>query len=191
MLPPLLCEELCSLNPQVDRLTYSCIWRMNADGTLVEEPAWFGRSVIRSCCNLDYQTAQHMIEGTILPENASSTAPDIWDPSRSEKLCSILHIHTDKPNTQKINAFNSCLLRRSGDALRFTFTRRPTEFTCSEVCEDVLAMNRLAKGRRAKRYQSGALSLGTPKLSFKLDENGNPAEFGSYPIRDSNRLVEV
>lgn len=52
-------------------------------------------------------------------------------------------------------------------------------------------MNRLAKGRRAKRYQSGALSLNTPKLSFKLDDNGNPAEFGSYPVRDSNRLVEV
>lgn len=52
-------------------------------------------------------------------------------------------------------------------------------------------MNRLAKGRRAKRYQSGALSLNTSKLSFKLDENGNPAEFGSYPVRDSNRLVEV
>lgn len=69
--------------------------------------------------------------------------------------------------------------------------RRPTEFTCGEVCEDVLVMNRLAKGRRAKRYQSGALSLNTPKLSFKLDENGNPAEFQSYPVRDSNRLVEV
>lgn len=82
MLPPLLCEELCSLNPQVDRLTYSCIWRMNVDGTLVDEPAWFGRSVIRSCCKLDYQTAQHMIEGTILPENASSTAPELWDPNR-------------------------------------------------------------------------------------------------------------
>ncbi|CAN0555168.1 unnamed protein product, partial [Ectocarpus sp. 8 AP-2014] len=62
MLPPLLCEELCSLNPQVDRLTYSCIWRMNVDGTLVDKPAWFGRTVIRSCCKLDYQTAQHMIE---------------------------------------------------------------------------------------------------------------------------------
>lgn len=52
-------------------------------------------------------------------------------------------------------------------------------------------MHSLAKARRAKRYQSGALSLNTPKLSFKLDENGNPADFGSYPIRDSNRLVEV
>lgn len=82
MLPPLLCEELCSLNPQVDRLTYSCLWRMHPDGTLVDEPAWFGRTVIRSCCKLDYQTAQHMIEGSIRPEDASSTTPDLWDPNR-------------------------------------------------------------------------------------------------------------
>lgn len=52
-------------------------------------------------------------------------------------------------------------------------------------------MHSLAQARRSKRYQSGALSLNTPKLSFKLDDNGNPAAFGSYPIRDSNRLVEV
>ncbi len=52
-------------------------------------------------------------------------------------------------------------------------------------------MHSLAKERRAKRFQSGALSLNTPKLSFKLDENGNPAEFRTYPIQDSNRLVEV
>ena len=69
--------------------------------------------------------------------------------------------------------------------------RRPTEFKCGDICQDVLLMHSLAKARRTKRFQSGALSLNTPKLSFKLDENGNPAEFGSYPIRDSNRLVEV
>ena len=82
MLPPLLCEELCSLNPLVDRLTYSCIWKMHPDGTLVDEPAWFGRTVIRSCCKLDYQTAQHMIEGSIRPEVASSAMPQLWDPHR-------------------------------------------------------------------------------------------------------------
>lgn len=85
MLPPLLCEELCSLNPEVDRLAYSCIWRMNVDGTLVDEPAWFGRTVIRSCCKLDYQTAQHMIDGSIFPESASSAPPELWDLNRCEQ----------------------------------------------------------------------------------------------------------
>ena len=32
MLPHLLCEQLCSLNPGVDRLAFSAVWRMGADG---------------------------------------------------------------------------------------------------------------------------------------------------------------
>lgn len=55
----------------------------------------------------------------------------------------------------------------------------------------MLLLHALAKNRRAKRFESGALSLNTSKMTFKLDDSGNPIEFGSYPIRDSNRLVEV
>lgn len=32
MLPRLLCEELCSLNPLLDRLTFSVIWKVKANG---------------------------------------------------------------------------------------------------------------------------------------------------------------
>jgi len=32
MLPRLLCDRLCSLNPNEDRLTYSVIWTMNENG---------------------------------------------------------------------------------------------------------------------------------------------------------------
>jgi protein SSD1 len=33
-LPNLLCEELCSLNPGVDRLTFSVLWKLDAEGTV-------------------------------------------------------------------------------------------------------------------------------------------------------------
>lgn len=32
MLPRLLCEELCSLNPLSDRLTFSVIWKITPEG---------------------------------------------------------------------------------------------------------------------------------------------------------------
>ena len=38
MLPRLLCEELCSLNPLTDRLTFSVIWKITPEGK-VPEPA--------------------------------------------------------------------------------------------------------------------------------------------------------
>lgn len=75
MLPSILCEQLCSLNPNVDRLAFSCIWKMNADGTLVDETPWFGRTVIRSCAKLDYPTAQRVIDG-IIPTDYSAATPD-------------------------------------------------------------------------------------------------------------------
>eukprot|EP00112_Aurelia_sp_Birch-Aquarium-sp1_P012891 Seg2717.3 transcript_id=Seg2717.3/GoldUCD/mRNA.D3Y31 product="DIS3-like exonuclease 2" protein_id=Seg2717.3/GoldUCD/D3Y31 len=60
MLPRLLCEHLCSLNPGEDKLTYSVIWTLTPDGKVINE--WFGRSVIRSCSKLAYEHAQQMIE---------------------------------------------------------------------------------------------------------------------------------
>ena len=39
--------------------------------------------------------------------------------------------------------------------------------------------------------QNGALSLNRPRLSFRLDDTGLPVEAYLYPIKDSNKLVEV
>jgi len=56
MLPRILCERLCSLNPNVDRLAYSIFFRMKSDGTLMTEcKPRITRSVIRSCGKWHYQ----------------------------------------------------------------------------------------------------------------------------------------
>ena len=34
MLPRLLCEQLCSLNPNEDRLAFSVIWKMDENGNV-------------------------------------------------------------------------------------------------------------------------------------------------------------
>lgn len=62
MLPPMLSEELCSLNPHCDRLAFSVIWRMNSKGELVSTtPVWYGKSIIRSDCKLDYPLAHSIV----------------------------------------------------------------------------------------------------------------------------------
>lgn len=73
MLPRTLCEDLCSLNPGVDRLAFSCMWTMKPDGTIIDE--WFGRTVIRSCCKLSYDIAQGVIDGKADTEKF----PNTWD----------------------------------------------------------------------------------------------------------------
>ena len=60
MLPRRLCEELCSLNPGEDRLTFSVVWKMSTKGDILDE--WKGRGVIRSRVKLAYEHAQEMLE---------------------------------------------------------------------------------------------------------------------------------
>ena len=60
MLPRKLCENLCSLNPGVDRFSFSVIWKMKKDGTILSTK--FGKSLINSCCKMHYEHAQDMIE---------------------------------------------------------------------------------------------------------------------------------
>ncbi|MCL7030648.1 hypothetical protein MKW94_010513 [Papaver nudicaule] len=61
MLPPLLSENIGSLNPGVDRFTFSIICDINLSGNVVHR--WLGRTVIHSCCKLSYQHAQDIIDG--------------------------------------------------------------------------------------------------------------------------------
>ncbi|VVA95646.1 unnamed protein product [Arabis nemorensis] len=62
MLPPLLSENVGSLNPGADRLAFSIFWDINKEGEVIDH--WIGRTVIRSCCKLSYDHAQGIIEGT-------------------------------------------------------------------------------------------------------------------------------
>lgn len=62
MLPKLLCEELCSLNPGVDRLAFSVLWKVDSSANFIGDPE-FGRSIIKSCAKLSYDHAQSVIDG--------------------------------------------------------------------------------------------------------------------------------
>lgn len=43
---------------------------------------------------------------------------------------------------------------------------------------------------RAGRFEKGALATTSLRLSFKLDDNGNPIDCGQYEQTEANRLVE-
>lgn len=81
MLPRPLCEVACSLNENVERLAFSCVWKMNLDGTIVrsEDSIWYGRTVIKSCARLDYSTAQNIIENKVANgETESNMDSELW-----------------------------------------------------------------------------------------------------------------
>jgi exoribonuclease R len=64
MLPRILCENLCSLNPGCERLTFTLWIVLDIKGQIVEKPR-FSRSVIKSKARFTYEQAQLIIEGKI------------------------------------------------------------------------------------------------------------------------------
>ncbi len=61
MLPEILSNDLCSLNPNEDKFTFSAVFKMNSEGEVLEE--WFGRTVTHSDRRFTYEDAQEVIDG--------------------------------------------------------------------------------------------------------------------------------
>lgn len=60
MLPERLSNELCSLRPHEDKLTFSCVFEMTQDAAIVD--FWIGRTVIHSDRRFAYEEAQENID---------------------------------------------------------------------------------------------------------------------------------
>ena len=60
MLPEKISNELCSLRPHEDKLTFSAVFQMNAKGEIKEH--WIGRTIIHSDHRFTYEDVQEVIE---------------------------------------------------------------------------------------------------------------------------------
>jgi ribonuclease R len=68
MLPERISNELCSLRPHEDKLTFSAIFRMTAKGEIKHR--WIGRTVIHSNHRFTYEEAQEIIDQQTGPYQA-------------------------------------------------------------------------------------------------------------------------
>ena len=83
MLPHALSNDLCSLNPNVDRLAFSALFEMDEKGHI--HSRWFGKGVIHSQMRFTYETAQESIDnGGVLAEELR-TLNSIAKKLRAEK----------------------------------------------------------------------------------------------------------
>uniref|UniRef100_A0A8C0BE11 RNB domain-containing protein n=1 Tax=Buteo japonicus TaxID=224669 RepID=A0A8C0BE11_9AVES len=117
MLPKLLCEELCSLNPMQDRLTFSVMWKVTPEGKILDE--WFGRTVICSCVKLSYDHAQSMIESpgkVFSPEELPPVSPQH---SIAEIQQAVLNLHRIAQHLRKQRFIDGALRL---DQLKLSFT---------------------------------------------------------------------
>lgn len=123
MLPERLCNELCSLRQDEEKLTYSVIFEMDDDAHVCGSRIC--RSVIRSNRRFTYEEAQQIIE--------------------------------------------------TGQG---------------EFAPEILALDRLAKQLRARRFAEGAIAFDRVEVRFDIDENGKPTGVYFKESKDANKLIE-
>jgi ribonuclease R len=62
MLPEVLSNDVCSLNPNEDKLTYSAVFTLTKTGAVTNR--WFGKTIIHSHKRFTYEEAQTVIDGS-------------------------------------------------------------------------------------------------------------------------------
>jgi len=61
MLPEILSNDLCSLNPNEDKFTFSAVFKIDKNARVLDK--WFGRTVIHSDKRFSYEDANDVITG--------------------------------------------------------------------------------------------------------------------------------
>ena len=85
MLPERISNELCSLRPHEDKLTFSTIFQMNAKGEVKNH--WIGKTVIHSDHRFTYEEVQEIIEQkTGLHQEEIETLNDIAQRFRKQRF---------------------------------------------------------------------------------------------------------
>jgi exoribonuclease R len=164
MLPRIFSEKFCSLQANEDRLAISCIYRLLPNGQISRQfKPWFGRSIVRSCCKLDYGTAQRMIEN-VVPSRVNAG---------EGKATSAL----------EANASMGRLVDNLPEEL-WEHARRPVDggswtHSAWDVSQDVYYQSFLSSQRRVTRLSHGALTLTRSRLHFEFSSPRVPDDHSS------------
>lgn len=148
MLPERLCNYICSLRPQEDKLAYSVVFLLDNKGEIHE---WhLAHTVIRSDRRFTYEEVQ-----AILEQNGEASPEDLALPGA---------------HPERVEAADG----------------KPA----GEFAEELIALNRLAKQIRKRRFANGAIGFDRPEVRFEIDETGKPVSAYFKVAKDANKLVE-
>ena len=162
MLPERLCNQLCSLRPDEDKLAYSVIFHITDKGEVKSHH--IARTVIRSQRRFTYDEAQAIIEGR--PQ------PNLPDPSP----CLPQGEGVDTFVTDGRNILRPSLAEGKGEGPSFQ--------------QEILTLNRLAQRLTEKRFAAGAINFDRVEVRFRIDEHGKPLSVYFKESKEANKLIE-
>ena len=174
MLPERLCNFICSLRPDEDKLAYSVIFEMD-DEAVVHN--WrLVHTVIRSNRRYAYEEVQAMIDES---KRGSSTELS------SQELKGVKG--GQRPLPSDASNLSTCQLVNSSTESSNSSTES-TSF--DENTPMLLKLDALAKKLREARFKNGAVKFDREELRFDVDETGKPIGCYFKKSLDANQLIE-
>lgn len=166
MLPEVLSNNLCSLRPGEDKLTFSAVFELDGKGKVLGE--WFGRTIINSDFRFAYEEAQQIID--------SKGSLGSYTPVLSAGAAGI--------NTNKT-------VRRSGGAeITSDVTGLTTARPSAEIADAVYQLHLIASQIRKKRFADGSIQFERPEMKVLVDEAGKPVDVIEKRTGSANWLIE-
>ena len=187
MLPERLCNELCSLRPDEDKLCMSVIVEMDQQAKVIRHKIC--RTVIRSNYRLTYQQAQEMLDDSSqLPSDHSQAA------SNAGKLKEALHVLNGLAKTLRANRFAHGAINFETPEVRFRLDEagEPTDIVFHQstdanhlIEEFMLLANRIVaaeigKGETGKKSEGEAVK-----------REGKPFVYRVHDVPDPEKLVKL
>lgn len=152
--------------------------------------------------------AHYVKPGTALDKEAYERATSVYLPDRvlpmlpekiSNELCSL------RPNEDKFTFSTVFILDKKLEIIdswigrtiihsnhRYTYedAQEIIEGADGEHKKEVLAMNKISKHFRKKRFDADAINFASSEVRFKLDDEGNPIEVVVKTSQESHQLIE-
>ena len=166
MLPEHLCNGICSLRPNEEKLTFSVIFDMNEDADILDYR--IRHTLIKSNRRFTYEEVQAVLE-------AHNEATE----------CEAIRKGEIKP-TEPVVA-QEVTVNAEGKCLCSDGTVQPDAET---FADELIQLNRFAKILRERRFKEGAIDFDREEVRFEIDKDGKPLSVYFKRAKDANKLVE-
>ena len=167
MLPERLCNFICSLRPDEEKLCYSVIFVLDDDANI---KSWhLAHTVIRSNRRYAYEEVQQLLEDNGVAESPTP------NPSREGE-------GSKYPVTVKAATKHSTPLSSARGAGGEAFI--------GEYAAELIKLDALAKKLRERRFKNGAVKFDREELHFDIDQDGKPTRAYFKTSKDANKLIE-
>jgi DIS3-like exonuclease 2 len=117
MLPHLLCNTICSLNPGEDKFTFSVFWHIDSSGKV--HKTWFGKSVIRSCVKLSYDIAYDLMTDPSRDWDSKKDLPKLHGKHSYKKIAHTVHLLDKLAIVMRRKRFESGGIEFKREAIKF------------------------------------------------------------------------